>query len=70
MHSNIENDAAHELATALAKLNGENLTSAITLALRKRLARDPMPSTAKPKDRYFRDYPVSRHIPDMPNRRD
>jgi hypothetical protein len=24
-----------------------------------------MPSTGKPEDRYFRDYPVSGHIPDI-----
>jgi antitoxin VapB len=40
MHLNIKNDEAHELATALAKLTGENLTSAVTLALRERLARE------------------------------
>jgi antitoxin VapB len=40
MHLNIKNDEAHKLATELAKLTGENLTSAVTLALRERLARE------------------------------
>jgi antitoxin VapB len=40
MHLNIKNDEAHRLATELAQLTGENLTSAVTLALRERLARE------------------------------
>lgn len=40
MHLNIKNDEAHELATELARLTGETLTSAVTLALRERLARE------------------------------
>jgi antitoxin VapB len=40
MHLNIKNDEAHRLATELAKLTGENLTSAVTLALRERLTRE------------------------------
>jgi antitoxin VapB len=40
MHLNIKNDEVHGLATALAKLTGENLTSAVTLALRERLTRE------------------------------
>jgi antitoxin VapB len=40
MHLIIENDEAHELATELAQLTGENLTSAVILALRERLARE------------------------------
>jgi antitoxin VapB len=40
MHLSIENDEAHALATELARLTGENLTSAVTLALRERLARE------------------------------
>jgi antitoxin VapB len=40
MHLNIKNDEAHELATELARLTGENLTSAVTAALRERLARE------------------------------
>jgi antitoxin VapB len=40
MHLNIKNDEAHTLATELAQLTGENLTSAVTLALRERLARE------------------------------
>ena len=40
MHLNIKNDEAHQLATELAQLTGENLTSAVTLALRERLARE------------------------------
>jgi antitoxin VapB len=40
MHLNIKNDEAHRLATELAKLTGESLTSAVTLALRERLARE------------------------------
>lgn len=40
MHLNIKNDEAHKLATELAHLTGENLTAAVTLALRERLARE------------------------------
>jgi antitoxin VapB len=40
VHLNIKNDEAHKLATELARLTGENLTSAVTLALRERLARE------------------------------
>jgi antitoxin VapB len=40
MHLNIKNDEAHKLAAELAKLTGESLTSAVTLALRERLARE------------------------------
>jgi antitoxin VapB len=39
-HLNIKNDDAHKLATELADLTGESLTSAVTLALRERLARE------------------------------
>ena len=40
MHLNIKNDEAHKLATELARLTGESLTSAVTAALRERLARE------------------------------
>jgi antitoxin VapB len=40
MHLIIKSDEAHELAAELAKLTGESLTSAVTLALRERLARE------------------------------
>jgi antitoxin VapB len=40
MRLNIKNDEAHKLATELASLTGESLTSAVTLALRERLARE------------------------------
>jgi antitoxin VapB len=40
MHLNIKNDEAHQLATELARLTGESLTSAVTLALRERLIRE------------------------------
>lgn len=40
MHLNIKNDEAHRLATELARLTGENLTSAVILALRESLARE------------------------------
>ena len=40
MHLNIKNDEAHKLATELAEMTGESLTSAVTLALRERLARE------------------------------
>lgn len=39
-HLNIKNDEAHRLATELADLTGESLTSAVTSALRERLARE------------------------------
>jgi antitoxin VapB len=39
-HLNIKNDEAHKLAAELAKLTGESLTSAVTQALRERLARE------------------------------
>lgn len=37
MHLNIKNDEAHKLASSLAKLTGESLTTAVTVALRDRL---------------------------------
>ncbi|HEX2891320.1 type II toxin-antitoxin system VapB family antitoxin [Vineibacter terrae] len=40
MHLNIKNDEAHKLATELAQLTGESLTSAVTVALRERLSRE------------------------------
>ena len=40
MHLNIKNDEAHKLASELADLTGESLTSAVTLALQERLARE------------------------------
>ena len=40
MHLNIKNDEAHKLATELAEITGESLTSAVTSALRERLARE------------------------------
>lgn len=39
MSLNIKNDDAHKLATKLAKLTGENMTEAVTKALRERLSR-------------------------------
>jgi antitoxin VapB len=39
-HLNIKNNEAHKLASELADLTGESLTSAVTLALRERLARE------------------------------
>jgi antitoxin VapB len=40
MHLNIKNDETHKLATELAQLTGESLTSAVTVALRERLMRE------------------------------
>ena len=40
MHLNIKNHEAHKLATELAGLTGESLTSAVTRALQERLARE------------------------------
>ena len=40
MHLRIKNDEAHKLATELADLTGESLTTVVTLALRERLARE------------------------------
>jgi antitoxin VapB len=40
MHLNIKTDEAHKLASELADLTGESLTSAVMLALRERLARE------------------------------
>jgi antitoxin VapB len=48
MHLNIKNDEAHRLATELARLTGESLTSAVTLALRERLARERRRRTRGP----------------------
>jgi antitoxin VapB len=39
MSLNIKNDAAHRLAQELAAVTGESLTTAVTEALRERLAR-------------------------------
>jgi antitoxin VapB len=36
---NIKNREAHQLAEALSKLTGESMTTAVTIALRERLAR-------------------------------
>jgi antitoxin VapB len=40
MHLHIKNDEAHKLATELARLTGESLTKAVTMALRERLVRE------------------------------
>jgi antitoxin VapB len=40
VHLNIRNAEAYRLANELAELTGESLTSAVTLALRERLARE------------------------------
>ncbi|MEJ0070863.1 MAG: type II toxin-antitoxin system VapB family antitoxin [Pseudomonadota bacterium] len=40
MALSIKTDEADQLARALAKLTGENLTEAVTAALRERLARE------------------------------
>jgi len=40
MQLNIKNDEAHRLATELAQLTGESLTSAVIAALRERLTRE------------------------------
>ncbi len=42
MHLNIKNDEAHRLASELANLTGESLTTAVTAALRERLERERM----------------------------
>jgi len=39
MSLNIKNEEAHKLANQLAKLTGENMTEAVTTALRERLDR-------------------------------
>ena len=39
MHLNIKNDEAHRLASELARVTGENMTEAVTAALRERLER-------------------------------
>ena len=39
MHLRIQSDGAHRLATELARLTGESLTTTVTLALRERLER-------------------------------
>lgn len=39
MGLNIKTDEAHRLARQLAELTGENMTQAVTVALRERLAR-------------------------------
>lgn len=40
MHLNVKNGEAHKLATELARLTGESLTSVVIVALRERLARE------------------------------
>jgi antitoxin VapB len=40
MRLNIRSDEAHKLATELADLTGESLTSVVTVALRERLTRE------------------------------
>jgi len=39
MSLNIKNEAAHKLASQLAKATGENMTEAVTQAIRERLDR-------------------------------
>ena len=39
MGKNIKNEEAHKLAKELASLTGENITTAVTLALRERIER-------------------------------
>jgi antitoxin VapB len=39
MSLNIKNDETHKLAQRLAKLTGENMTEAVTIAVRERLDR-------------------------------
>ena len=46
MHLSIKNGEAHKLASELAQLTGESLTSAVTQALRERLARERRRSRA------------------------
>lgn len=40
MQLNIKNDEAHKLATELARITGESLTSVVIFALRERLTRE------------------------------
>ncbi|MDB5578211.1 MAG: Rv0623 family protein transcription factor [Bradyrhizobium sp.] len=40
VHLNIKNGEAHRLAEELARIAGESMTAAVTLALRERLARE------------------------------
>ncbi len=64
MSLNIKNDEAHRLSTELAKLTGENMTKAVTTALRERLVRE--------KRRRRRDnianrlMEIGRHCADLP----
>ena len=44
MSLNIKNKEAHRLASRLARLTGESLTEAVTLALRERLERVEAPN--------------------------
>jgi len=48
MQLSIKNDEAHKLATELAGLTGESLNTAVTLALRERLARERRRSASRP----------------------
>lgn len=45
---NIKSEAAHELAKRLARLTGENMTQAVTQAIRERLERE---SARRDRDR-------------------
>lgn len=40
MNLNIKNDEAHEMAVELARLTGESMTKAVSLAIRERLDRE------------------------------
>ena len=53
-HLSIKNGEAHRLATELAKLTGESLTSAVTLALRERLGRERRRRTSRIAARLMR----------------
>ena len=44
---NIKNPETHRLAKELARRRGESLTTAVTVALREQLAREPAPPKRK-----------------------
>lgn len=64
MSLNIKNAEAHSLAAELARLTGENMTKAVTTALRERLGREKR--RRQRGDIANRLMKIGRHCADLP----
>ena len=54
MSLNIKNEETHRLASELARLTGETMTGAVTVALRERLEREKRERSAEARARELR----------------